>query len=393
MFPRAFRIARVRGVDVRLDPTWLVIAVLVVWSFLARWSVPDRPGAVAAAMAVVGALGFFGSVLAHELGHAFEARHRDLQVHGITLFLFGGVTEMDMHTRRPRDEFTVAAIGPWVSLVLAAVFGLLTAALDWYLPVRSVEVATVTGTLGWVNLGLALFNIVPGAPLDGGRVLRAALWAVLGDRHRAQLAAARAGQVLAVSIWLAGTWWFVQRPDDVLTILWVAFVGFFMFNAARGERAQARTMQLVDGHTAGLFASSDRPAVVADTPLDQLDLEMTTTRGEDRYAVLAGDRIVGVLTTAAVAAVPAPDQPLRTAADVMVPVSELSTVAHDAPVLDALSRLHDHDVVGVVRDGEVVGLVDRARAHAALRRLQQLRRQRRAAPSAAGAVTRAEIDT
>lgn len=393
MFPRALRIARIRGVDVRLDPTWLVIAVLVVWSFLARWSVTGRPGTVAATMAVAGALGFFASVLAHELGHAFEARHRHLQVHGITLFLFGGVTEMDMHTRRPRDEFTVAAIGPWISLVLAAVFGLVTAALDWYLPGRSAEVATVTGTLGWVNLGLALFNIVPGAPLDGGRVLRAALWAVLGDRHRAQLAAARAGQVLAVSIWVGGAWWVARRPGIVLNALWIGFVGFFMFNAARGERAQARTMQLVDGHTAGLFASHDRPAVAADTPLDQLDLEMTTTRGEDRYAVLADDRIVGVLTTAAVAEVPATDQPLRTAADVMVPVADLPTVTHDAPVLDALTQLHEHDVVGVVRDGDVVGLVDRARAHAALRRLQQLRRQQGDGTSPAGSTTRPEADT
>ena len=240
MFPRALRIATFRGVDVRLDPTWLVIAVLVVWSFLVRWSMTGRPGVVAVAMALAASVGFFGSVLAHELGHAVEARHRDLQVHGITLFLFGGVTEMDLHTRRPRDEFTVAAIGPWTSLVLASVFGLVTAALDWYLPGRAVEVATVTGTLGWVNLGLALFNLVPGAPLDGGRVLRAALWAATGDRHRAQLITARAGQVLAVLIWITGVWWVVRNPAGVLNALWIGFVGCFMFNAARGERAQAR---------------------------------------------------------------------------------------------------------------------------------------------------------
>ena len=375
MFPRALRIATLRGVDVRLDPTWLVIAVLVVWSFLVRWSVTGRPGVVAVAMALVASLGFFASVLAHELGHAVEARHRDLQVHGITLFLFGGVTEMDLHTRRPRDEFTVAAIGPWTSLVLASGFGLVTAALDWYLPGRAVEVATVTGTLGWVNLGLALFNIVPGAPLDGGRVLRAALWAATGDRHRAQLITSRAGEALAGLIWVGGVWWVVRNPAGVLNALWIGFVGYFMFNAARAERAQALTMRLVDGHTAGLFASSDRPAVDADTPLDRLDLEMTTTRGEDRYAVMDEGRIVGVLTTGAVADVPAQDQPLRTAADVMHPADELPTVPHDAPVVDALMQLHDHDVVGVVRDGAVVGLVDRARADAALRRLQRLRRQ------------------
>lgn len=385
MFPRAFRIARVRGVDVRLDPTWLVIAVLVVWSFLARWSVPGRSGLVALLMATTATLGFFGSVLAHELGHAFEARHRHLHVHGITLFLFGGVTEMDMHTRRPRDEFTVAAIGPYTSLVLAAAFGLVTAALDWYLPGRAAAAATVTGTLGWVNLGLALFNIVPGAPLDGGRVLRAGLWALTGDRYRAQLVAARAGQLVAVTVWASGAWWVLRGPAGVLLALWIGFVGLFMFNAARRERTQALTLRLIEGQTAGLFASSDRPAVAADQPLDQVDVELTTTRGEDRYAVMADGRIVGVLTALAVSEVDPHDQPLRTAADVMVPAHDLPTIDHDAPVLDALLQLQDHDVVAVVRDATVVGLVDRGRADAALQRLRQRRRLRDVAPPGASA--------
>ena len=376
MFPRALRIARVGGVDVRLDPTWLLIAVLVVWSFLTRWSVTGRPTAVALGMALAAAAGFFGSVLAHELGHAFEAKHRHLEVHGITLFLFGGVTEMDMHTRRPRDEFTVAAIGPWTSLVLAAVLGLVTAALDWYAPGRFVEVAMMTGTLGWVNLGLALFNIVPGAPLDGGRVLRAGLWWLTGDRIRAQLIASRAGQVVAIAIWAVGAWLVWRGPAGLVNALWVGFIGFFMFNAARGERAQALTLRLLEGHTAGLFASPDHPGVDAHTPLDRLDLELTTTRGEDRYAVVDGDRLVGVLDVAAVAEVPAVDRPMRTVADVMVPTADLHTVPHDLPVVDALQHMHDHDVIGVERDGAVVGIVDRSRADAALKRLQRLRRER-----------------
>src|SRR5690606_13878835 len=143
-------------------------------------------------------------------------------------------------TRRPRDEFTVAAIGPWVSLVLAAGLGLVTAALDWYLPGQAVEVALVTGTLGWVNLGLALFNIVPGAPLDGGRVLRAGLWALTGDRHRAQRLSARAGMALATAIWVGGVVWVVRHPGDVLMALWMGVVGLFMFTAARREAAQGR---------------------------------------------------------------------------------------------------------------------------------------------------------
>lgn len=238
MFPRAVRILRVRGVDVRLDPTWVVIAGLVGWTFLTRFSVPGRTSAVAATMAVVATLGFFASVLAHELGHAFEARHRDLQVHGVTLFLFGGVTEMDMHTHRPRDEFSVAAIGPYTSLVLASVLGLAAAGLDWYLPTVD-EPAAILGLLGWLNLFLALFNIIPGAPLDGGRVLRAALWALTGDRERAKVLAARAGQLVAMLVWAAGLWVLWLDRANVLAALWLGVIGLFMFTAARIERRQA----------------------------------------------------------------------------------------------------------------------------------------------------------
>lgn len=323
MFPRALRVARIRGVDVRLDPTWAVVAVLVVWSFLARWSVPGRPGTVAFVMAVAAGVGFFASVLVHELGHAFEARHRHLHVHGITLFLFGGVTEMDMHTRRPRDEFAVAAIGPWLSLVLASVLGLVTAGLDWYLPGQASEAALVLGTLGWINLGLALFNIIPGAPLDGGRVLRASLWALTGDRYRAQIMAARAGQAVAIALTALGGWLALTTPGGVLNALWFALIGWFMFSAARNERLQAITLRLLDGHTADLFVEG---------------VEVPTVE------------------------------------DVMVPVTAMPTVAHDAPVLTVLEDLRDATVVAIVRDGEVVGLVDRARAEATLRRLRVARR-------------------
>lgn len=394
MFPRALRVARIRGVEVRLDPTWAVFVVLMVWSFLARYGTAGRSAVVVTAMAAAASVGFFLSLLAHELGHAFEARHRHLEVHGITLFLFGGVTEMDLHTRRPRDEFTVAAIGPYTSLVLAAAFGLVTAALDWYLPGQAIEIAVVTGTLGWLNLGLAVFNIVPGAPLDGGRVLRAALWQLTGDRVRAQLIAARAGALVAVAIWSLGAWVIVAGPGGgLITALWFGVVGLFMFHAARMERAQARTLRLLHGHTAALFATTDHPAVDADTPLDRIDVELTSTRGEDRYAVMTHDRIVGTLTSEQVADVDVADRQIRVARDVMTPVAQLPHVDHGEAVVDVLVRLHDHDVLAVARGGEVFGLVDRQRAHAALRRLQRLRAATAPTTGTRAATSTIESDT
>lgn len=321
MFPRALRIARVGGVDVRVDPSWLVIALLFVWSFLSHFSARGRGQVITVVMAVTTTVAFFGSVLAHELGHAFEARHRDLRVHGITLFLFGGATEMDMRTRRPWDEFTVAAIGPWTSLVLAAVFGLVTVVLDTYL-VALHGVAVVTGTLAWINLGLALFNIVPGAPLDGGRVLRAGLWALTGDRHRAQIIASRAGQALAIALAGVGLWTVARGRGGFLGGLWLGVIALFMFHAARRERVQALTLRLVDGHTASEFVP------IAD------------------------------------------DEP----APATVPVGAPTFAVH-APMVEVLLALHDAPGVAVVDDdGTPVAVVNHEAAERMLRHLQHQRR-------------------
>lgn len=394
MFPRALRVARIRGVEVRLDPTWAVFVVLMVWSFLARYGTAGRSGAVVTAMAVAASLGFFLSLLAHELGHAFEARHRRLEVHGITLFLFGGVTEMDMHTHRPRDEFTIAAIGPYTSLVLAAAFGLVTAALDWYLPGQAIEIAVVTGTLGWLNLGLALFNIVPGAPLDGGRVLRAGLWKLTGDRYRAQLISSTAGQLVAVAVWATGGWFVLRTPGGgVLPALWFGIVGLFMFRAARSERGQALTLRLVHGHTAALFATTDHPRVDADTPLADIEAQTPTGRDGTRYTVVEDGRVIGLVDADKLADHGGADPAATCARDVMQPVGQLPHADHDEAVADVLVRLHDHDVLAVRRDAQVIGLVDRPRARVALRRLQQLRAASSPAPGHAGAGPSVETRT
>jgi Zn-dependent protease len=172
MFSRAVRLVRIRGIDVRLDPTLVLIALLVGWTFGTRFATV-HPLGTAITMAAAGATLFFVSILAHELAHAFEAMHRGIEVRGITLFLFGGVTEMDASSETPRDEFVIAAVGPYVSLLCGAAFGLLATYASWlFPPAFATPVADVAGLLGWLNVLLAVFNLVPGAPLDGGRVLR-----------------------------------------------------------------------------------------------------------------------------------------------------------------------------------------------------------------------------
>lgn len=239
MFKRAIRLFTVRGVDVRLDPSLLVIVALVVWTFSTRFS-PDYGSAVALAMAVSGAVLFFTSILAHELAHAFEARHRGIAVEQVTLFLFGGVTEMEGHGHRPRDEFAISIVGPWASLVAGAVFGLVATGASALPAHIGGPIGEVAGLLGWLNVALAIFNLIPGAPLDGGRVLRAGLWWLLRNRVRATKITARIGQLLGIALTTFGAWVFTQTPAGVLGALWYIVIGVFLFAAARTEYRTAR---------------------------------------------------------------------------------------------------------------------------------------------------------
>lgn len=254
MFRRAVRVLTVGGIEIRLDPSLAVIALLVAWTLATRFS-DSHDLAIAWIMSGAATLAFFASILAHELGHALEARHRGLEVFGITLFLFGGVTEMAAHTHRPRDEFAIAAVGPWVSLVCGALFGLLatgaSAAGRFVSPAITAPIADVAGLLGWMNVALAIFNLIPGAPLDGGRVLRAGLWWMLGDRPRAIRITARLGQLLGSALIALGLWTLTATSAGPVASLWYVVIGAFLISAARSEARSSKTDEILTHWTVG----------------------------------------------------------------------------------------------------------------------------------------------
>ena len=308
---------RLAGVEVRLDASVLVLVALVVWAFTGVFTA-EYPTAVAVALATVGAVLVVLTTLAHELGHALEARYRGMEVEGITLLLFGGVTELHTEGQTARDELAVAVVGPWVSLVCAALFGLLATFADVLLPTAAAPaVAQIAGVLGWWNLLLAVFNLVPGAPLDGGRVLRALLWMALGDRLRALRISVRAGQVIGAGLAALGaaTLW---RAGASASLVAAALVlsGAFLIRSAASELRHAELSAALERHRVGELLTA--PVAVDDDGVDRPDSDDPDLPGvgveddlhtlveafdgpHDRVRVLSEGRLLGVLSEAEVA--------------------------------------------------------------------------------------------
>lgn len=386
MFPRAVRIASIHGIDVRVDPSWIVIALLVVWSFTRRFQLVNQHAlGWALALAVLATVLFFGSVLVHELAHALEAQHRDITVGGITLFLFGGVTETHVEAKRPRDEFVMAAVGPYASLVAGALFGLMATAASGYPDALARGLADVFGLLGWLNVGLAIFNLIPGSPLDGGRVVRSALWAALGDRVRAARYAARAGQTIAMGLIGVGIWVAFTLEGRFVDGLWFTLIGWFMLSAAQVEIVQADLRQVLRGRTVRTLLGPDPVLIPEDRPLSLLVDTMAADPAHQVFPVVdtAGERIVGALPLKAVRDVAPPDRPFRTAGELARPIGEIPAVDVDLPLEDLLDQHREHGLVRVMRGPELWGLLTRDDIGRALTRLHELEHGRRPRTAAA----------
>ena len=377
MFQRAVTLGEVRGIPVRVDPSWLIIAALVAFSFWRQFTFYGHPDVAAVGMALLTAILFFLSVLVHELAHALEAQQRGVEVGAITLFLFGGVTEMHLEAKSPRDEFAVAAVGPYASLVAAAVFGLITAYANTYGPAAAAPIADITGLLGWLNIGLALFNLLPGAPLDGGRVLRSGLWAITRDRIRAMRLAGRAGQLLALALITLAAWLFLTVPGGTFTGLWFALIAWFMLQAASTEVAQADVRGLVQDRTIGELAHASAPRVPASHSVAVAEARLAA-EGHLAFPVEHDGEVVGALLAEDVAAMDPQDRTFRLVSEIMRPLDDVPILAETTPILDVLATpAPDEAGLVLVRraDGDVLlTRLDIARALARLRALEKKRR-------------------
>ena len=347
----------VRGIQVGVHVSWLLVFALVTWS-LAMGFLPEAiPGIAPVEAWLVGSVSailLFASVLLHELAHSFVALRRGLPVHSITLFLFGGVSNLSGESKDPRTEFLVAVVGPLASLAIAAAAFLLA-----LLPLEP-RLQVVASYLVIVNVLLGAFNLIPGFPLDGGRVFRAIVWKATGSIRRATQIAASLGQLVGFAL---VAWGIVAVfGGDVLGGLWTAAIGLFLQNAA-GSSVQHLALEQRLGAVRVRDAFT-HDATWASPGLKVSDLIDEHILGGRRRAVLVveGGRLLGIVTISDLAKVRRERRRSATAFEVMTPADRLITIDPSAPLQKAAQVLaqHDFDQLPVVADGRALGVITRA---------------------------------
>jgi|SRR5215207_3304561 len=356
MFGTSWRVARIAGIEVRIDSSWVVIALLITYSMYLRLSVLYRElsGGGAVGLAVVSAVLFFGSVLVHELAHALVAQARGIRVQDITLFLFGGATRAKVDTRGPADEFLIALVGPLTSGLLAGLFGI-AAGLDG--DVLSRPLAGTLGYLAWTNLLLAAFNLVPGFPLDGGRLLRAAIWKATGSLARATQIASGAGQAVGWLLVAAGVAWLLA--GDLAGGIWFAFIGWFLVQAARSSYQELQLQQLLGGVEAEDVMAADLVRIPPQLSLQEAVDDYFMRYNHSGFPVQEGGRTIGLVTLRGIRRVPRTQWPTHRVRDHMVPLGDQVVVAPDARMDGVVGKLQNSQTgrVLVAHDGEVVGII------------------------------------
>ena len=351
----SIRLGKIFGIPLGVNYSWLVIFGLVIFLMSSRFAefYPQWPIAQRWATAVVTTLLFFLSVLAHELSHSLVAVNRGIPVRGITLFIFGGVSQLAHEAQRPLTEFLVAIVGPLASLALALACGGL-----WYFTDGvSSYLSAVLFTLFAINLSLGIFNMLPGFPLDGGRVLRAGIWGLTGSYWRATQVAARAGQGLGLLLVVTGIAWAIVGAFQGI---WLSLVGgFLLYVATSGYRQEALRESLKHCLVAEAMAS-DWTFLPAETPVASREVLLALARNGYQGVLVAGPP-PGFVAGRTLATLPRADWQFATLAQVVTPLSSLPSLDADDAVFDAMERMDAEGLENapVMRDSIPVGMVSR----------------------------------
>lgn len=360
MFGGNISLGRIFGIPLTISYSWFIILALV--TFLLANRMADRyPFWSTAEQWLIGAVAtilFFVSVLIHELSHSVLAMNRGIPVRGITLFIFGGISHIGKEARTPLVEFIIAGVGPFSSFILAAAF------YGAYLLFRdvSVHVGEIAITLAFINISLGLFNMLPGFPLDGGRVLRSAIWGVTGDYWRATFMATRGGQIVAGLMIVGGLVMLLLLRE--FQGVWLAAIGWFLAMAASGSLSQFKLRKRLDG-----FRTDDLMATGIEIVPPRISLEILATEHvlqsrQEIYFVQQDEHIVGMISFRAASRVPRNRWTYTTVEEAMMPVEKIPVVPPDTDALEALELIEQHrfPLVLVMKDGKLLGYLNQKAA-------------------------------
>jgi Zn-dependent protease/predicted transcriptional regulator len=357
------KLGRISGIEIGLHYSWFIIAALIAFSLGEHFRQvnPNWGTAHIWIAALVTTVLFFLTLLLHELAHSLVAQARGLKVTSITLFALGGVSQIQDDATDAKTEFWVAIAGPIASLVIGFACLAIALGLGWHWSTEPRTAATgVLVWLGYINLALAVFNMIPGFPLDGGRVFRAIVWAITKNADQSTRIAARVGQVVAFLFILDGIVKFFS--GDGFSGLWIAFIGWFLMDAAKTSYAQVGIKEAFRGMRVSQVMSHDCVTVNRAMSLQEFVNTYLLRTGERCFAVEDQGHFVGLITPRDVGKIPRDRWDKTTVRDAMCPLQKLYIVTPDTPVLDALKFVSDNDVnqLPVVANGTLQGVVSRS---------------------------------
>ena len=351
-------LGRVFGIKIGLHYSWLIIAFLIVFSLSAQFhaSHPEWGDGLILALAVLTAILFFISLLLHELAHSVVAKSRGLPVREITLFALGGVSQIEREPTSAKLEFWMALVGPLTS----ACIGLFCLALRGLAGAPSSPAVAMVSWLAYINFALAAFNMIPGYPLDGGRILRALVWWKTGNMERATRMATRAGQAVALIFIGVGILQFFAGAG--IGGLWIAFIGWFLLQAAGASYLQINFKRAIEGVTVGDVMSSDCPTISGNLDLQHFVEEELLKTGRRCFVVLENGAVTGLVTPQEVKQVERARWPFTTVHDVMRALDQMRTVTPETPLASAVEMMgqRDFNQLPVVSDGHLAGVLSRA---------------------------------
>ena len=356
--PGSLRIGKIAGIDIYINVSWIIILVLLTVSLATGWFPQLYPGWSTATYWIVGfisAILLFVSVLLHELAHSLVARRRGLPVKNITLFIFGGVSNIEQEPKSPGVEFQIAVVGPLTSILIGVVCFLL------WLPLRRTN-SPLEGILFYLavtNLLLGVFNLIPGFPLDGGRVLRSIIWKITGSLRQATRIASITGQIIAYLFIFWGIWQLFS--GSVLNGIWLGFIGWFLLSAAQSANSQVMLESMLRGVTVGEVMNPTPTLVPANISLQQLVDQYFLPQGLRSALVMQADQLAGLITLSDIRHVPREQWGQVTVGHAMIPLERLHVVQPQQSLNDVLPLMAGRDVnqLPVVQNGAVVGVVSR----------------------------------